>query len=267
MSRRIALVVSYNGAPFHGFQYQNDDLPTVQLALESSLSRIADHPVKLVCAGRTDTGVHATHQVVHFDSDAQRHDDAWILGANRYLPEDVAVQWAAEVDSAFDARFSAEARRYLYLIFNARVRSALLPEALTRESRPLDEAVMHEAGRALIGEHDFSSFRAAECQARTPVRTIEALDVYRRGDIVAVDVIANAFLHHMVRNIVGVLLDIGAGVNPPSWAADVLAAQDRTRAGVTAPANGLYLIDVRYPVAFGIPAGPDLPHLFSLMAT
>lgn len=267
MSRRIALIVSYDGARFHGFQYQNDDLPTVQLALESSLSRVADHPVKTICAGRTDTGVHATHQVVHFDSDADRDNSAWILGTNRYLPDSIAVQWAAVVDDDFDARFSARARRYLYLIFNARVRSPLLTQALTRESRRLDETAMHQAGQALVGEHDFTSFRAAECQARTPIRAIAALDVYRRGDVVAVDVTANAFLHHMVRNIVGVLLDIGAGAKPPTWAADVLAARDRTQAGVTAAASGLYLVDVSYPESFGIPAGPDLPHLFSLMAT
>lgn len=264
---RIALIVCYNGTAFHGFQYQNESLPTVQLALETVLSRVADRPVKLVCAGRTDTGVHATHQVVHFDTDSVRPDKAWVLGANSWLPDTISVSWGAQVAADFDARFSAVARRYLYLIYNSAVRSALLPAKVTREARPLDAAAMDTAGNALLGEHDFSSFRAAECQARTPVRRVDRLDVYRRGDMVVVDITANAFLHHMVRNIAGVLIDIGAGVAPEDWAARVLAERDRTKGSMTAPADGLYLVDVIYPARFGIPAGPDLPHLYSLFST
>lgn len=265
-SVRVALVVSYNGAAFHGFQYQNETLPTVQAELESALAHVAAGPVGLVCAGRTDTGVHATHQVVHFDA-PQRPAKAWIMGTNAHLPDTVAVTWAGDVAADFSARFSATARRYMYVIYNSPVRSALLPRELTRERRPLDVATMHAAGQALVGEHDFSSFRAAECQARTPMRNVHRLAVYRTGDIVVIDITANAFLHHMVRNIAGVLMDIGAGREREGWAREVLEFRDRTRAAMTAPPHGLYLVDVTYPAGTGIPAGPDLPHLYSILST
>jgi tRNA pseudouridine38-40 synthase len=261
------LVVSYNGAGFHGFQYQNEELPTVQSALERAIARVADHPVQVTCAGRTDTGVHATHQVVHFDSENDRPLKAWIHGVNRYLPHSIAISWVGEMAGDFSARFSATARRYLYLIYNSAVRSSFLSQELTFEHRPLDEVLMHEGGQHLVGEHDFSSFRAAGCQARTPVRTITSLDVFRRGDLVVVDVRANAFLHHMVRNIVGLLTDVGRGRVAPAKVAEVLERRDRAVASVTAPSNGLYLIDVVYPASLGLPSGPTLPHLYSLVAS
>lgn len=264
--RRVALVVAYNGKSLHGFQYQNETIATVQGHLEAALSQVADHEIRVSCAGRTDTGVHATHQVIHFDTTASRPIKAWVFGANTHLPDFISVNWAGEVSSEFDARFSAVARRYLYLIYNSPVRSALLHDVLTRERRPLEEARMHAAGRALLGEHDFSSFRSSECQSPTPWRNVHRLEVYRRGDLVVIDITANAFLHHMVRNIAGVLMDIGAGAAEPGWAAEVLAARDRRCAAMTALPNGLYLVDVSYPEQFGIPGGPDLPHLYSTVA-
>ena len=231
--------------------------------LEKALSNVADHQVQLVCAGRTDTGVHATHQVVHFDTTAERPPKAWVFGTNTHLPSTIGVTWAGDVPADFSARFSAVARRYFYIIYNSPVRSPLLFTELTRDRRPLDVDRMDAAGKLLLGEHDFSSFRSSECQSRTPVRTVLRLDVFRRGDLVVIDVTANAFLHHMVRNIAGVLMDVGAGVAEPDWAGEVLAARDRREASVTAPPNGLYLVDVDYPGAYGIPRGPDLPHLYS----
>lgn len=263
---RIALVAAYDGASYHGFQYQNPAVPTVQGSLEAALGRVADHDVALVCAGRTDTGVHATHQVVHFDTSAQRPDKAWVLGSNKWLPDTIGIAWAGRVDDAFSARHSATARRYVYLIYNSRLRSPLLHRQLTRESRPLNEELMARAGASLLGEHDFNAYRSSECQSPSPVRTVHRLEVYRRGDLVIIDITANAFLHHMVRNVAGVLMAIGAGDAAPAWAAHVLASRDRRAGGVTAPPHGLYLVDVRYPAHFGIPCGPDLPHLYSAVA-
>lgn len=265
-TKRVALVVTYNGALWHGFQLQAETIPTVQGCLESALAQVANHNIKLKCAGRTDTGVHATHQVVHFDTSAERPDKAWIHGTNGHLPDSISIVWAGTVPNDFDARFSATARRYLYLIYNSPVRSALCYRELTREYRDLNEALMARAGALLVGEHDFSAYRASACQARTPIRTVQRLEVYRRSDIVAIDITANGFLHHMVRNIVGVLLDIGTGVAAPEWAGDVLATRDRRCASMTAPPTGLYLIDVSYPQRFGVPPGPSLPHLYSTVA-
>ncbi|HKI74878.1 MAG TPA: tRNA pseudouridine(38-40) synthase TruA [Pseudomonadales bacterium] len=262
---RVALTVSYNGTDFHGFQYQRQSIPTIQGHLETALTRVADHEIKLVCAGRTDTGVHATHQVVHFDTTANRDAKAWIMGGNSHLPDTINIAWAGRVNDDFDARFAATARRYFYVIYNHPVRSALMASLLTKERRPLDEAVMDAAGQALVGEHDFSSFRASGCQSPTPVRDIHRLSVYRIRDLVVIDITANAFLHHMVRNIAGVLMDIGRGDAREAWAAEVLARRDRRCAGLTAPPHGLYLVDVSYPDHFGIPAGPELPHLYAAL--
>ncbi len=261
--KRIALGISYNGARYHGWQFQGHQLATIQASLQRALSEVADHPVLVTCAGRTDTGVHATGQVVHFDTHAGRQLKAWVMGSNALLPDDISVTWAQEMPATFDARHSAISRRYLYLINNTRVRSALMPEMLTREHRPLDAERMHKAAQALLGENDFSSFRASNCQSRTPMRNIEHICVHRSGEMVLVDVAANAFLHHMVRNIVGVLQDVGAGERTKEWPAELLALKDRTKGGVTAPPNGLFLIHVVYPSALTINANPALPHFFS----
>lgn len=251
---RVALGVQYDGAGFRGWQAQRPGVRTVQTCLERALSRVANHPVSSICAGRTDAGVHGIGQVVHFDTAAARSARSWILGGNAHLPPDLSLSWAREVPEDFHARFSALARRYRYLIYDRPHRSALWRQRATWCYRPLDAERMHAAGQALVGEHDFSSFRAAECQARHPVREIRELTVRRRGAGVVLEVEANAFLHHMVRNIAGVLLAIGAGDRPIEWAREVLERRDRTQGGVTAPADGLYLLAVRYPEGFGLPA-------------
>ena len=250
---RIALGVEYDGRPFRGWQAQQDDLPTVQASLQRGLSRVADAPVELVCAGRTDAGVHALEQVVHFDTDAQRPERAWVRGVNSNVERAITVLWARPVGDDFHARFSATGRRYRYVILNRPVRSSLADGRVTWEYRPLDERRMHEAGRHLLGELDFTSYRAVGCQSHTPFRNVTRLDVTRQDDLVFIDIEANAFLHHMVRNIAGVLMDIGAGEREPDWAREVLEARDRTVGGVTAPPHGLYLMAVNYPPEFGLP--------------
>jgi tRNA pseudouridine38-40 synthase len=252
---RVALGVQYDGSGFQGWQAQRPGVRTVQTVLEQALARVAAHPVRLVCAGRTDAGVHGVGQIAHFDTMAARSERAWVRGGNALLPLDLSLSWAREVPDDFHARFSAQARRYRYLILNQPHRSALWQRRATWCYRPLDAERMHEAGQALVGECDFSSFRAAECQARHPVREIHELTVRRHGDGVVLEVEANAFLHHMVRNIAGVLMAIGAGERPVEWARAVLERRDRTQAGITAPAEGLYLLAVRYPERFGLPTG------------
>ncbi len=249
---RIALGVEYDGSGFSGWQLQQGTR-TVQGELEKALSKVADHPVRVHCAGRTDAGVHAAEQVVHFDTGAVRSSRSWIFGANANLPKDVAVLWATEVPDDFHARFSACRRSYRYVICNRPVRPTFLAWRTTWAYRPLDEARMHRAAQALVGEHDFSSYRAQGCQAKSPVRRIHRLEVSRRGELLFIDVEANAFLHHMVRNIAGVLMAIGSGERPESWAAEVLALRNRTLGGVTAPPSGLYLTAVGYPDTFDLP--------------
>jgi tRNA pseudouridine38-40 synthase len=250
---RVALGVEYNGQHFHGWQMQQPGVRTVQAALESALTRVAAHPVRVACAGRTDTGVHALGQVVHFDTSAQRKPRNWILGANANLPDDVSVSWAKEVPEGFSARFAAISRHYRYFILNRTTRSSLLAGRVTWVHRPLDITRMQEAAKALMGEHDFSSYRALGCQAKSPIRTVHSIQLTRQGDMIAMHLHANAFLHHMVRNIAGVLISIGQGDQPVQWAADILALRDRTRGGVTAPPDGLYFAQVEYPAAFAIP--------------
>jgi tRNA pseudouridine38-40 synthase len=253
-STRIALGVEYDGSAFKGWQAQLDPaVPTVQETLEAALSRIADQSVRVNCAGRTDTGVHAAGQVVHFETTSDRLLKAWVQGANSLLPPQVCVRWAQVVAFDFHARFSAQSRHYRYCISNEVVQPALLGAFVTHYHHPLNAALMHEAGQALLGEHDFSAYRAQACQSRTPMRRVLALQVRRHGALVVVDIEANAFLLHMVRNIVGVLLEIGSGRRPPTWAGELLAGQDRTRAAVTAPPGGLSLVQVRYPAQFGLP--------------
>ena len=248
---RIVCGVEYSGAGFFGWQRQNH-ARSVQADIEAALSRVANHPLKVVCAGRTDSGVHATWQIIHFDSEAERSERSWVLGANANLPADVRLLWARAVDDDFHARFSAQARSYRYVILNREIRSALLHHQVTWHYRPLEVSRMQEGARHLLGEHDFSSFRALACQAHSPVRTIHRLDVTRRGEYLYLDVVANAFLHHMVRNIAGVLMAVGHGEQEPGWVEDILEQRDRTRGGVTAPATGLYLVGVRYPERYGI---------------
>ncbi|HAS51138.1 MAG TPA: tRNA pseudouridine(38-40) synthase TruA [Gammaproteobacteria bacterium] len=250
---RVALGVEYDGSGFRGWQAQQPGTRTVQTTLEQALAKVADHPVRLVCAGRTDAGVHGVGQVAHFETMAVRSARSWVLGGNAHLPREVSLSWAREMPDDFHARFSALTRRYRYLIINRPHRSALWCARATWHYPPLDAERMHVAGQALVGEHDFSSFRAAECQARHPVRVMRELTVRRDGDLVVLEVEANAFLHHMVRNIAGVLMAIGVGVQSADWAREVLEQRDRTQAGVTAPADGLYLLAVCYPERFGLP--------------
>lgn len=249
---RIAMGIEYDGSDFAGWQVQAEER-TVQGCLESAVARVADHPVRVQCAGRTDTGVHALGQVIHFDSDAPRSPRAWLLGTNSNLPPDVAVRWAQPVSEEFHARFTARRRAYRYVIFNATARSALYRRRACWDHRPLDRDRMAAGAGYLVGEHDFSSYRALGCQAKSPVRTVNRLDVGRQGDYLFIDIEANAFLHHMVRNIAGVLMTIGAGDKPPAWAAEILAYRDRTLGGVTAPPQGLFLMSVTYPDHFLIP--------------
>lgn len=249
---RIALGVEYDGSGFRGFQTQGVGVPTVQRCLEQALTAVAAHPVAVTCAGRTDAGVHAGGQVVHFDSDADRPLRAWVMGGNAHLPDAISIIWAQPVPDSFHARFSALARCYRYIIINRAVRSALLRQRVTWWYQPLDAERMHLAGQALLGEHDFSSYRAQGCQSRSPMRCVHELTVTRYGDYIVLDIEANAFLQHMVRNIVGVLLAIGAGERPLDWARAVLELRDRTLGGVTAPPDGLSLIAVRYPPEFAL---------------
>lgn len=251
---RVALALEYDGAPYQGWQAQGrPDTATVQEVLEPCLSRIAAAALRVHCAGRTDSGVHASHQVVHFDTPSARQEKAFVLGGNAQLPASVAVKWARPVAPEFHARFSARWRRYRYVIFNAPLRSAHLPRACTHFSRPLDATLMQRDAQALLGERDFSAFRGAGCQSRSSMRNVHFIDVRRMGDWVVVDIQANAFLLHMVRNIVGVLLAVGCARAAPGWAARVLAGRDRTQGGVTAPPQGLYLVDVGYESRWGLP--------------
>ena len=254
---RIALGLEYDGARFAGWQTQKDG-SGIQDAVESALRSFVGQPVPVVCAGRTDAGVHATGQVVHLDSPVQRQTSAWVRGVNRFLPRTVAIRWAREVPDEFHARFSAVGRTYEYWILNDPVRSALHEHRTGWVFRPLDVAAMQGAARALLGTHDFSSFRSAECQAASPVREVRQLELQRLGRLVRVQVTANAFLHHMVRNLVGTLVAIGVGRHPPQWAGDVLAARDRAAAAPTFAAVGLYLTRVEYDRALDLPDGAEV---------
>jgi len=257
---RVALLVEYDGGAFCGWQSQ-PHAPSVQDALEAALAVVAAKPVRSHCAGRTDTGVHATGQWVHFDDPAGRSPKAWVLGSNANLPRAVRVLHAQAVPAEFHARHSATVRRYRYLVTDTPVAPALYRGLVTWRRGSLDAARMHDAAQCLLGEQDFSSFRAAGCQSRTPWRRIDAITVTRAGPLLCLDITANAFLHHMVRNIAGALLAIGAGDRDEAWLAALLACRDRRRGAETAPPDGLYLVEVRYPARFAL-TPPRRPFLF-----
>ncbi len=250
---RIALGLSYDGSPYAGFQSQPAG-NTVQDVLERALGGIAGEPVRVIAAGRTDTGVHALAQVVHFDTAVARPDTAWVRGTNAALPDAVAVQWAQRVDDGFHARFSATGRSYLYLLYNHPVRPAVFAQRAGWFHEPLDVAAMQQAAQCLVGEHDFSAFRSSECQAKTPVKRMERIAIRRVGPYIAFELEASAFLHHMVRNVVGCLVYVGKGRYPVSWLADVLASRDRARAAPTFAPQGLYLSGIRYDERWHLPA-------------
>jgi tRNA pseudouridine38-40 synthase len=249
---RIAVGVEYDGAPYCGWQ-QQDAAPSVQQTLQEALSLVADEPVMLTAAGRTDAGVHARAQVAHFDTRAERSARSWVLGTNSNLPPTISLRWAQPVPDDFHARYGALWRRYCYLILNRTSRSALSGARALCVHQPLDVAAMHAATVFLTGEHDFSAFRAAECQARSPVRHVKDLIVQRHGEWLLVDITANAFLHHMVRNIVGLLVVIGRGLAPPQRAREQLESRQRSTGEATAAAHGLYLWQIGYPPAYGLP--------------
>ncbi len=260
---KIIACIEYDGTHYCGWQ-RLSHAPSIQEEVEKALSSIANHPVEVVCAGRTDSGVHAIGQVIHFETEAQRLLKAWVLGTNTLLPDDIAVIWAqeaseVEADAGFSARFSAYLRRYRYVILNRRARPALLANKVGWVFEPLDEYAMHEAAQLLLGEHDFSSFRASGCQAKHANRELVAIEVSREGDFIYVDIAANAFLHHMVRNIVGTLIEIGKGEWPINFMAELLSLKDRKKAGPTAPPGGLYFVHVHYPEIYQLPDDYHLP--------
>src|SRR4051812_12494919 len=252
---RIALGLSYRGTAYQGWQSQPGGR-TVQDVLEAALRTFTDRPVRTVCAGRTDAGVHAIQQVVHLDTDVARVPESWVRGTNRYLPADVAVQWAVPVADAFDARRSALGRRYVYVLYESPVRPSLESGRVGWTFRRLDASAMQSAAARLLGEHDFSAFRSAECQAATPVRTLRALSISRRGAYWRFEFDANAFLHHMVRNIMGCLVAVGAGTRDAAWLEHVLAGRDRSIAAPTFAPDGLYFAGPYYDRAYALPDAP-----------
>ena len=260
---RYTLGIQYRGTNFGGWQRQEQRNETIdpqtvfttsiQTWLETALSRVADEAITVICAGRTDAGVHAREQVIHFETHARRPLKAWILGSNAHLPDDISVLWGKQVDGNFHARFSATARTYRYVINNSFFKPALSRDFMTWEREPLDVAAMHAAAQALLGENDFSSFRGNSCQSKTPWRNIHHITALRMGEIVVIGIKANAFLHHMVRNIVGAMMQVGRGEKPVNWLGELLAAKDRRAAGMMAYANGLFLAKVDYPPSYDLP--------------
>ena len=254
--KRIALGMQYDGSPWSGWQTQPDGC-TVQDVLEAALKKFTRHEIATVCAGRTDAGVHAIEQVIHFDTDISRETASWVRGVNAFLPPSIAVRWACEVrrdgEDDFHARFSASERTYHYVLYNHPVRSPLLCGKVGWVFRPLDESNMRIAARALIGVHDFSAFRASQCQAKSPVRTMHEIDIARKGNLIVITLRANAFLHHMVRNIVGSLISIGNGKKPADWLKEVLEGRDRKYAAPTFMPDGLYLAKIEYDQKWQLP--------------
>lgn len=251
---RFAARVEYDGTHFSGWQSQKHDVRTVQARVEAALSQVADHPVSIITAGRTDTGVHGCHQVIHFDTHSERSLFAWTRGANRFMDKDVRLHWVHPVDEEFHARFSALSRSYRFCIYNHPIAPAINRHYLTHEFKPLDVEAMVEAGRRLLGEHDFTSFRAAGCQAHSPIRTVSHFNLATSGPYIWFDISANAFLQHMVRNIAGALIEVGCGKRSIEWFASLFELKDRTKGGITAQANGLYLTGVDYPSEYELPS-------------
>lgn len=251
---RYALAVEYDGAGYHGWQrLTGRNEPTVQAAVERALSFVANEPIQITCAGRTDAGVHATNQIVHFDTTAVRDEKAWMLGGNSHLPAGIRIKWASPVIPQFHARFSARARTYRYLIANTPAPPAISSNQCLWIRKPLDVAAMQQAAAYLVGEHDFTSVRGAHCQAKSPVRTLYSVNLHDVNGWVVTELHGNAFLHHMVRNIMGLLVPVGMGVKPAEWVAEVLAAKNRSLAGKTEKAGALYLVRVGYDRDYGFP--------------
>lgn len=257
---RYACGVEYDGHGFLGFQIQIQE-PTIQSCLEKAISKVANHQIRLICSGRTDTGVSATAQVIHFDTESIRTEYQWIMGVNTNLPKGISILWIKLVDNDFHARFSAMQRSYQYVILNRWIRPAIGRHSLTWEMLPLDETKMHKAGQFLIGKHDFNAFRSSACQSKTPVKTINSISVVREGNKVIMDVAASGFLHHMIRNIVGTLIPIGRGEKPIDSMLTILESRDRTKAGVTASPNGLSFNIVKYPKKYNLPEQAITDHL------
>ena len=249
---RYAACIEYNGTAYCGWQ-RLSHAPSVQEEVEKALSYVANHEINLTCAGRTDSGVHGIGQVVHFESDANRNEKAWRMGCNTNLPDDIVLRWLQPIDDSFHARFSAISRRYRYIILNHQIRPALLNNKVCWFRDSLDEKSMHDAATYLLGENDFSSFRASGCQAKHAMRELQEITVSRERDYVYIDIVANAFLHHMVRNIVGSLFEVGTGRKLSNWLNELLKIKDRTQAGITAPSCGLYFVSVKYPDEFMLP--------------
>tara|TARA_B110000483_G_scaffold234453_1_gene304568 strand:+ start:2086 stop:2925 length:840 start_codon:yes stop_codon:yes gene_type:complete len=259
---RMACRIEYDGSGYNGWQLQpHEGVVTVQEKLELALSKIAAEPVRVHCAGRTDTGVHAFSQVIHFDAPVPRSCKAWVVGGNANLPRDIRIHWAVPVTEDFHARFSAESRCYRYVIANTAIRSALSLKQVTWHRRELDQLAMHTAAQTLLGERDFSAFRAASCQSTSPMRNVQFIEVQRRGDLLIIEIVANAFLHHMVRNIAGALLAVGDGRKSLEWIVQLMAGRDRSLGVETASASGLYLADVQYPCHYALPQTPYGPLL------
>jgi len=258
---KYAVGIEYAGNAYSGWQKQKHS-SSVQQHLETAIGYVANHPVRLVCAGRTDAGVHAIEQVAHFETEALRDNRAWLLGSNCRLPPDIRLKWVVPVDDSFHARFSAIARSYRYIILNSDVPSALFHGKISWEFKPLDADKMNQASQILIGEHDFSAFRAVGCQSKSSMRNIHQISLSRQGDLIFLDIKANAFLYHMVRNIAGSLMAVGTGARSHEWFVDVFSSKDRNRADVTASADGLYFLRAHYPDQYKLPIEGKKPVLF-----
>lgn len=254
---KIALGIEYNGNPYKGWQKQHSGL-NIQGHIEHALSKVADCSIEIICAGRTDTGVHALGQVAHFETSVIRSEKAWLLGANSFLPPGIRIHWVQAVPDEFHARFSAVARRYVYILQNSATRPGVFQQHLAWSFKSLQLQPMQNATQYLLGEHDFSAFRDSDCQAKNPIRDLQLFSVEQKEQLFIFTVKANAFLHHMVRNLVGTLLKVGQGECPPEWIKTILESKQRTQAGITAPAEGLYFMQAYYPESFILPKPKSL---------